>query len=94
MSLFRVFRIRALTGKGRFALQRNAEERDRMKTLDKMIMNRLFDIVISPSYDLLEFRGKTQVSMFVDPGVMRSKLEESMISEGCKIEFDFKIEID
>lgn len=91
--MFRVFRVKALTDKGRLALQHNAEERDRMRSLDKMIMKKLFDIEISPDYSFLEFRGKTQASQFVDPAVMRSKLEESMISEGCSLE-DFEVTIE
>lgn len=91
--MFRVFRVKALTDKGRLAIQHNADERDRMRSLEKAIMKRLFDIVISPDYDCIEFRGKTQVSLYVDSGVMRSKLEESMISEGCTLE-DFEVMIE
>lgn len=93
MAAFRIFRIKARTEKGRLALQHNAEERDRMRSLDKMIMRKLFDVVISPNYDMLEFIGKTQASQFVDPGIMRQKLEMSMTSEGCTLE-DFEVEIE
>jgi hypothetical protein len=89
--VFRVFKVQALTDQGRLAIQHNLEERSKIKGLDKLIMNKLFDVVVSDGFGLLEFRGKTQV--YVDPGVMRTKLEESMKNEGCS-EKDFKVMIE
>lgn len=91
--VFRTFKVRALTESGRIALEKNVADRENMGRLDKLIMKKLFDVVVSENFDLLEFRGKTQVSLFVDPGVMRSKIEESMINEGCGLD-DFEILIE
>jgi hypothetical protein len=88
-----VFRIRALTDKGKEGIRRNLDERSRMRNLDKAIMKKLFNVVVAPDFSFLEFRGKTIVTQYVDPGVMRDLMEKSMINENCTKD-DFKVEME
>lgn len=91
--IFRVYKIVALTEKGRLGLKKNDSERKKMGALDKLIFNKLFDVVIDPDFNFIIFQGKTQASVLVDPERMKKQLVDSMLSEGCSLE-DFNIFIE
>jgi hypothetical protein len=87
------FKVFALSQKGRDAVLKNFEERKRMKLLEKVLFNKLFDVIIMPLGESIEFRGKTLASGYVDSDSMVQTMSESMKSCDCLEGEDFRVEV-
>lgn len=87
------FKVIALSQKGVNAIQKNYFERSKMKPLERVLFNKLFQVVVAPNFKSIEFRGKTLASDYVDSASMVKTLSGSMVADGCIEPDDFIVEV-
>lgn len=87
------FKVIALTKLGREGIERNYLERERMRALDKLLLKKMFAILVPLDFSSIEFSGKNRASDFVDSASMIKSLSDSMVSDGCEEGRDFRVEV-
>lgn len=91
--ILKSFKVIALTQKGRDSIKKNYLERARMKPLEKLLFNKLFTVIVLPDFSSIEFRGRTLATNYVDSESMVKTMSDSMKSDGCVENKDFKTEV-
>jgi len=79
------------TSKGADALQKEDNDRKKMKTLERLQLKALFDVVVSDNPFTITFISKTRFLGYVNPSSLIQSIEGNLELLGCVKGVDFDV---